>query len=450
MRAWNVGIVGGGPGGLMTAYSLQKQANCPVRISIFEGSSRLGGKILTPSFDSVPICYEAGAAEFYDYSRFEEDSLKDLIAELGLPISPMGGSAVIMDEQVISNVDDVRESLSESASKAFLEFDRRAKDRMTPQEFYYSDTPEGAYQQADTRRFDTLLAEIKQPETRNYVENMIRSDLATEPCQTSRAYGLQNYLMNDPAYMQLYGIVGGNERLPAELAARIEATIRLEHSVKNVAKQNSGQLRVTSEHGSITCEDDFDFVVVALPHNQLKSVSFSGESISAAVDEHFNYYHYPAHYLRITLLFETAFWRSTFTDSYWMLDKFGGCCLYDESSRQPGCNYGVLGWLLGGAVAEEMSLLSDEELFTAALDSLPSFMSRHRDQLLEGKVHRWIAAVNAMPGGVSPKNLDSRHQPDPVNHPNLFFVGDYMFDSTLNGVLDSAEYVAAWLAAKMS
>ena len=35
----------------------------------------------------------------------------------------------------------------------------------------------------------------------------------------------------------------------------------------------------------------------------------------------------------------------------------------------------------------------------------------------------------------------SRPMPDPA-HPNLFVVGDYLFDSTVNGVLDSADYVA--------
>ncbi|MFQ3652379.1 MAG: NAD(P)-binding protein, partial [Gemmataceae bacterium] len=68
-----IGIVGGGPGGLMTAYLLQKYANYPLRIPLFEASSRLGGKILTPRFQTVPATYEAGAAEFYDYSESGED-----------------------------------------------------------------------------------------------------------------------------------------------------------------------------------------------------------------------------------------------------------------------------------------------------------------------------------------------------------------------------------------
>ena len=36
--------------------------------------------------------------------------------------------------------------------------------------------------------------------------------------------------------------------------------------------------------------------------------------------------------------------------------------------------------------------------------------------------------------------------PDPDRHPNFFVVGDYLFDSTLNGVADSADCVAGWIA----
>lgn len=65
-----------------------------------------------------------------------------------------------------------------------------------------------------------------------------------------------------------------------------------------------------------------------------------------------------------------------------------------------------------------------------------------RDHVLESRVHRWIAAVSAVPGGWEPVSLARRHRPSPA-HPGLFVVGDYLFDSTLNGVFDSAEYAAA-------
>ena len=34
-----------------------------------------------------------------------------------------------------------------------------------------------------------------------------------------------------------------------------------------------------------------------------------------------------------------------------------------------------------------------------------------------------------------------RHLPDPEQHPDLFVVGDYLFDATINGVLDSVDTV---------
>ena len=60
----------------------------------------------------------------------------------------------------------------------------------------------------------------------------------------------------------------------------------------------------------------------------------------------------------------------------------------------------------------------------------------------EARVHRWTGAVSSLPGGWRPPGIDRRHQPDPTGHPFVFVVGDYLYDSTLNGVLDSADISA--------
>ena len=450
MRTWSVGIVGGGPGGLMTAYALQKLADKPIQMTLFEASHRLGGKILTPQFQKAAVKFEAGAAEFYDYSQHDEDPLKLLIAELGLSISRMAGSAVISNGQVLSNLDDIRNNLGENAYQSLVEFDSKAIDRMTPQEFHESDYPDGSNQKPDLVRFDSLLAEIREPSARKYIEDLIHSDLATEPNQTNMAYGLQNYLMNNGKYMDLYSIEGGNEQLPQALATRINANLLLNHLVSRIDKSKEGRWVVQTVYEGEIQNHEFDYVVVALPHNHLKSVAFGGEKLTAAVQKHLDYYHYPAHYLRVTILFDQPFWRNSLTDSFWMLDHFGGCCLYDESSREPESKHGVLGWLMAGSAAEELSVMDDEQLIALALDSLPDFLPEGRQHFLEGHVYRWLNAVNAMPSGIVPRRHDQRHQPEPIEHPELFVVGDYLFDSTLNGVLDSANYVAAWIATNIS
>ena len=445
-----VAIVGGGPGGLFTAYELQRIADRPLAVTIFEASDRLGGKVITPRFESADVRYEAGAAEFYEYEHLGHDPLKELIRELGLPIRPMGGPAVIVEGQVVANLDDLRERLGADAERSLLDFDRRARDRMTPREFYRSGDVDLPPSPAGLRRFDTTLSEIACPNARRYVEHLIHSDLAAEPSQTNEEFGLQNFLMNDPAYMRLYGIEGGNARLVEALAERIEATVRLGRRVESVERAPSGAMVVCSQGDDGAHAEEFDFVVVALPHAGVAKVSFLGDGLREAVAAHHAHHDHPAHYLRITMLFDRPFWRGSLSDSFWMLDRFGGCCLYDESSRDPSASHGVLGWLLGGEAAKAYAQADDAAILTAAFDALPPILSQARERLIEARIHRWVGEVSALPGGSTPWPRDRRHCPDPLGHPNLFMVGDYLYDSTLNGVLDSAEHVAGWIAAHVS
>ena len=75
----DLAIVGGGPGGLMSAWYLKKKLGSLCRITLFEATDRLGGKIVTRTFDSAPAMYEAGVAEIYDYSMTGPDPLRELI-----------------------------------------------------------------------------------------------------------------------------------------------------------------------------------------------------------------------------------------------------------------------------------------------------------------------------------------------------------------------------------
>src|ERR1700682_3480270 len=84
-----IAIVGGGPGGLLTAYLLEQRAPSACEITIFEADHRLGGKIITHRFSAAPAIYEAGTAELYDYSRVGADPLRELVAELGLSTRPL-------------------------------------------------------------------------------------------------------------------------------------------------------------------------------------------------------------------------------------------------------------------------------------------------------------------------------------------------------------------------
>ncbi len=361
----------------MTAYCLQNHVNVPYKATIFEASPRLGGKILTSRFDCAPATYEAGAAELYDYSEVGPDPLRELIAELGLATMPMDGCKVIMNHSHAAN-QEAGKDWDRPAIHALDEFDRRARACISPRDFYGSDWKESDGDPFGKESFHSVLAQIPVESVRRYVQTMVHSDLATEPDQTNAIYGLQNYLMNDPAYMQLYTIEGGIERLPQELASRIDAEVLLNRRVVRVGKADADRVRIVSRKGSDYFESDFDFVIVALPNHLLPTIEWDGDGLADAMKRHHAHHDYPAHYLRVTILFQRPFWRPHLNDSYSMLDAFGGCCLYDESSRNGSGSHGVLGWLLGGEPAQSMSGLSDEELIAMMLESLPPFLQHGR------------------------------------------------------------------------
>src|SRR5207249_7396665 len=79
---------------------------------------------------------------------------------------------------------------------------------------------------------------------------------------------------------------------------------------------------------------------------------------------------------------------------------------------------------------------------SSRVDSLPQPLAEGRGLFKEGRVHRWINTISGLPGGWDVQELRDRHMPAPVSDPGLHLVGDYLFDCTINGVFDSAEYVS--------
>jgi monoamine oxidase len=433
----------------MTAYRLQQQTTLPCEITLFEASNRLGGKIVTRQFKTVPLFFEAGAAELYDYSQLGPDPLRQLVADLGLTTHGMSGETVVIGDRVMRNLAEVRRECGVTTWQALRRFTRKARSAISPAEYYESDWKEDNEDSLSHCSFRALLDRVPDALARRYIEVSVHSDLATEPEHTNAMYGLQNYLMNEPDYMRLYTIDGGIERLTRELAGRLSARILLNQPVVRVEPLLPDGYRVESRQGGELHTEEFDFVVVALPNNWIPAIDWGLGTLAEAMRRHHAFYDYPAHYLRVSILFQKPFWREWINESYFMLDAFGGCCVYDESLRFAHEPYGVLGWLLGGEAAVTMSNFDDATLIEQVLDSLPTPLRHGRDCFLEGHVQRWLGSVNGLPGGRPAREPDSRHQPDPVDNPHVFVVGDYLFDSTINGALDSADVVAEWIVEEM-
>ena len=436
----DLAIVGGGPGGLMSAWYLRRKLGDLCRITIYEASDRLGGKIVTRKFDSAPAMYEAGVAEIYDYSMTGPDPLRELIQHFGLQTIPMDAEQVQFGGELLNDVDGMRRKYGAKTAAAIEAFRNRCAEKMSPIEYYegvgaHDNENPWAYKTAE----QVLDEEVEDETAKRFFKVMARSDIATESHNTNGLNALKNSLMDVDGYIGLYSIQNGNEQIVECLQSEVNADIQLNHRVLAVGKASTGRYQLKMMNGKGPETRDFDLVLVCLPHSWLATMGWEGEQLRKSMVKHVSYFDRPAHYLRVSVLFDTPFWGDKISGAWFMSEAFGGCCVYNEGARHDVGKHGVLNWLIPGSDALAFANLSDQELIDAALKSLPASLGDARAHFMEGKIHRWLSSVNAIPGGLPVRDVMTNHRPEPKEHPGIVVVGDYLFDSTLNGLLDSSD-----------
>jgi len=436
----DLAIVGGGPGGLMSAWYLRKKLGPLCRITIFEATDRIGGKIVSRRFDSSPAMYEAGVAEIYDYSMTGPDPLRELIQHFGLQTIPMDAEQVQLNGELLNDVAGMRRRFGAKTADAIEAFRKRCSEMISPTEYYEG---VGAQDNEHPWAFMTceelLDREVDDPVAKRFFKVMARSDIATESHDTNGLNALKNFVMDVDGYIGLYSIQNGNEQLITCLRSEVDADIQLNHRVLKVGKTEGGRYQLNMMNGKGPETRDFDLVMMCLPHNWLATMGWEGEQLRKSMVKHVAYFDRPAHYLRVSVLFDEPFWGDKIPGAWFMSEAFGGCCVYNEGARHDVGRNGVLNWLIAGSDALAFANLTDQQLIDAALKSLPASLGNAREHFVEGKIHRWLSSVNAIPGGLPVRDVATNHRPEPKEHPGLILVGDYLFDSTLSGLLDSSD-----------
>lgn len=440
MSKIRVAIIGGGPGGLFSAWHLNSKLGAACDLTIFEAEDRVGGKILTKSFPGAGI-YEAGVAEIYDYSALGPDPLKELITEeLGLTVRHIGGDACVLDGRILHDASELEAHYGAEAARQALRFREKCAGMQRPEVFYFSErNADNAHPWARKSADQVLREELTDPAAARYIHVMSHSDVAAPPHMTNGLTLMKNVLMDVDGFLDVISVDGGNSQIVEGLVEQVDATILTGSRVKSVQPLPDGSfsLRVVRDAGA----EHFaaDYVIAAVPLTALSVIEWRSLELQDAIGRHVNHFDRPGHYLRATLLFEREFWREHISGDWWMSDAFDGCCVYDEGARQDLGRWGALGFLITGNAALNLANMSDDAILELCLGSLPEVLGAGRDLFVDGRVHRWMASVNAMPGGYPVRERRANHRPLPDRMPGLLLVGDYMFDATVNGVLDSAD-----------
>ena len=243
-----IAIVGGGPGGLLTAYELENRCAGMFEATLFEASPRIGGKIVTRQFQSAPVIYEAGVAEFYSYAHFAPDPVYDLVKTLGLETVEIVGPAVILGDTILNDYTDIRQ-FGQASLDALENFYELCEEMLDTDDYYECHWLDDNKHPWSRKTFREILDTIPDEIARKYIEVGVRSDVATEPHLTNALNGLKNILMDEAEYLRTYSIKGGNERLLEALARRLKTTkFVLETAVTHIGKTAEGKYRITTRH----------------------------------------------------------------------------------------------------------------------------------------------------------------------------------------------------------
>ena len=437
---FKVAIIGGGPAGLFAAWHLAAKAGGSCQITIYEAGDRPGGKIVTREFPGVGL-YEAGVAEIYDYSCVGPDGLRDLITkDLWLEVKYLEGGPVVLDGKIVLTPEDLAKHFGKRTYDEVNAFYKRCVDLLSPEEYYLSrPSTDNDHPWAKISAQAVLSSEIKDDTARRYIRASAHSDVAAPPHQTNGLTLLKNVVLDINGYMNVLSVIGGNEQIVTRLVEELDAEIHLNTNVVAVGQLPDGNYSLELRVNGSQQKAEADFIVVALPLTALSTIHWRSNILQRAVDRHISYFDWPAHYLRATLLFERPFWREHIDTDWWYLDAFDGCCAYDESARHDHKGWGVLAFLIAGNAALALANLPDERIEQMCLDALPPALAEGKDLIVDRRIHRWMASVSALPGGLRVRHRDVNHRIDAERLPGVVMVGDYIFDATLNGAFDSAD-----------
>lgn len=312
-------IIGAGLSGLAAAYALKRAG---WRVTVLEARERLGGRVLSFSFQENPslVCEQGG-----EWVGASHERLQALCREFGIALKDHRFQASLMRDGVVSRPGQW--SFSSQAETAFEKFRNRYK----------------TYTQRDKERLDrydwwTWLEEIGFKEDDLLLRDLQDStDFGESIRHVSAFAAASEYFESSPANEMDFKMVGGNSRLVDALAARVGANnIRLNMIVQAI-EQRGGRVRVKAGGD----EFNADACICTVPARTLERIKFDPPlpARQAAAISQLQY----ARIIKNSILFEQRFWGA---EDFSLVSDVTSHYYFHSTKDQPGpegilCSYAI-------------------------------------------------------------------------------------------------------------
>lgn len=263
-RDARIAVVGGGLAGLVAAHRLVEAGAAAV--TVYEANTRLGGRMLSGrSLVGEGTVVELGGS----FINGDHADILALAREFGLPLEDGAAEA---GPPLLGTyfIEGRHRSVAEIASAAEGYAAQIAAMRARPEE---------AKAELDRRSAAELMDQLGIGGwLRRLLDIGLTQEMGLEPDRMSGLYLVESFAPDPRAPQrglfssdQRFQIAGGNDRLPAAIAARLGERIRTGHRLLSVRRQGAGYA-LAFDRGGATREVAADIVVLAIPATLLRQV----------------------------------------------------------------------------------------------------------------------------------------------------------------------------------
>jgi len=443
-----IAIVGAGVAGLTAAYRLGQSG---LRTKVFDSWNRVGGRMFTARNAWADGQLTELGGELIDT---EHNALRSLAAELGLTLDPIlevaGGGIrqdtwffngrLVSDAEIVEAFRPVALRLQADAAKEEDEEEFARIDQMGL----------GAYLDS-IPDIDPMLRELLDVA---YVGEYGREIVEQSPWNLLWLIDSET-----PDPFRIYGdsdeafhIRGGNDQVPTLLAERLESPIEVEHRLVRVVENASGAFRLAFDRAGSTYEEDFDYVVFALPFTRLRDVELP-PTIPAQKREIIDTLGMGTN-AKLMAQFSERVWRTQHQASGSVTTDNGLQLLWETSRGMTGAA-GILTVFAGGVVGTRIGDGTAEAQLTARLGLLDEIFPGTSATYIQNSAVRmhWPSVEHTrgsyacyLPGQAGFSGAEGERAG------NLHFCGEHTseeFQGYMNGGVESGERVASEILADL-
>lgn len=428
-RGKSVIVVGAGLAGLTAAVELQRQG---MAVTLLEGQDRVGGRVLTIRNGFADGQYAEAGAEFIDEDHAETCRLVRSLNLRLVPVLQEGFGFALSSGGRIRRVpgDGLWKSLAQQLAPLIRAY------RLSEQRWDGGVAAElGSLSVAEWMKGRSLPRELRE------MLVGLRGFFLADPADLSLLSLVDQVASGSPGKGGMYRIAGGNDRLPAALAARLSDRPLLRHEVVAVSQsKQSVRVRIRTEHQESWLRSDS--VILALPATKVRALDIQPAlpPEQAAAFSTLSY----GPVTKVLLQFDRRFWKRRHQPLAYGTNLPIGA-VWDANEQQKG-KHGILCLMVGGAASRAMRILASSS--AAGIVRTLRWLGASRTQMVAMQSvtwerNPWVRGGYAVFGPRFDPTLRSwLARP----HGRLFFAGEHTslrWQGYMNGAIESGLRAAA-------